>query len=67
MSITASVPLRGGSKSIIDKNIRIFCGKPLVFWVLNASLPRIHVLTVYDKFMMITIKIDYSLECRLEH
>ena len=31
----AFVPLRGGSKSIPLKNIKIFCGKPLVFWVLK--------------------------------
>ncbi len=32
----AFVPLRYGSKSIIEKNIREFCGKPLAFWVLSA-------------------------------
>jgi YrbI family 3-deoxy-D-manno-octulosonate 8-phosphate phosphatase len=32
----AFVPLRYGSKSIIEKNIKDFCGKPLAFWVLRA-------------------------------
>jgi CMP-N-acetylneuraminic acid synthetase len=32
----AFVPVRCGSKSIPLKNIKEFCGKPLVFWVLNA-------------------------------
>ena len=32
----AFVPLRYGSKSIIEKNIKDFCGKPLTFWVLRA-------------------------------
>jgi len=32
----AFVPLRYGSKSIIEKNIKEFCGKPLAFWVLSA-------------------------------
>ena len=31
----AFVPVRGGSKSIPGKNIKPFCGKPLVYWVLN--------------------------------
>lgn len=31
----AFVPVRGGSKSIPGKNIKLFCGKPLVYWVLN--------------------------------
>jgi N-acylneuraminate cytidylyltransferase len=36
MSITAFIPVRGGSKSIPHKNIKSFCGKPLVFWTLKA-------------------------------
>lgn len=31
----AFVPVRGGSKSIPGKNIKLLCGKPLVYWVLN--------------------------------
>ena len=31
----AFVPVRGGSKSIPGKNIKSFCGRPLVYWVLN--------------------------------
>ena len=31
----AFVPVRGGSKSIPGKNIKSFCGSPLVYWVLN--------------------------------
>ena len=30
------VPARCGSKSIPFKNIKMFCGKPLIFWTLNA-------------------------------
>lgn len=30
------VPARCGSKSIPFKNIKIFCGKPLIYWTLNA-------------------------------
>jgi YrbI family 3-deoxy-D-manno-octulosonate 8-phosphate phosphatase len=36
MSIIAFIPARIGSKSILQKNIKIFCGKPLIFWNLSA-------------------------------
>jgi len=32
----AFIPVRGGSKSIPLKNIKSFCGKPLVYWNINA-------------------------------
>lgn len=32
----AFVPVRKGSKSIINKNIKPFCGHPLVYWVIRA-------------------------------
>jgi len=32
----AFIPVRGGSKSIPQKNIKMFCGRPLVFWCLDA-------------------------------
>ena len=34
--VTAFIPVRGGSKSIPLKNIREFCGKPLVYWNIAA-------------------------------
>ncbi len=43
MSIVAFVPVRSGSKSIIDKNIKPFNGKPLIYWVLNALQNSIEV------------------------
>lgn len=33
----ALIPVRGGSKSIPLKNIKDFCGKPLVYWVIKAA------------------------------
>ena len=36
MSVIAFIPVRGGSKSIPLKNIKIFCGKPLVCWNIEA-------------------------------
>src|ERR1700752_4219945 len=32
----AFIPVRGGSKSIPSKNIKLFCGKPLVYWCAKA-------------------------------
>ncbi|WP_406684191.1 acylneuraminate cytidylyltransferase [Seonamhaeicola sp. MEBiC1930] len=31
----AFIPARGGSKGIPDKNIKYFCGKPLIYWTLS--------------------------------
>ncbi len=36
MSLIAFVPVRCGSKSIPMKNIKDFCGKPLVYWILHS-------------------------------
>lgn len=32
----AFIPIRKGSKSIINKNLKKFCGRPLVSWVITA-------------------------------
>lgn len=37
MKQIAFIPVRGGSKSIPLKNLKLFCGKPLIYWVLNAA------------------------------
>jgi N-acylneuraminate cytidylyltransferase len=34
--IVAFIPVRGGSKSIPSKNIKLLCGKPLVYWVVSS-------------------------------
>lgn len=36
MKKIAFIPARCGSKSINFKNIKMFCGKPLIYWALNA-------------------------------
>lgn len=36
--IIAFIPVRGGSKSIKLKNIKMLCGKPLVAWAAEAAL-----------------------------
>ena len=32
------IPARGGSKRIFRKNIRIFCGKPMIVWAIDHAL-----------------------------
>jgi CMP-N-acetylneuraminic acid synthetase len=45
--IVALVPLRGNSKSIPKKNIKMIAGKPLCAWVLEATAHSHHISTVY--------------------
>ena len=40
--IVAFIPARSGSKSIPNKNIKFFAGKPLIHWVINAALDCIY-------------------------
>ena len=37
MSLLAIVPARGGSKGIPRKNIKDFCGKPLIAWTVETA------------------------------
>ena len=64
MSIIAFVPVRKGSKSIPKKNIKLFCGKPLVFWVLqelqNTSINKIVVATDSNKIKNIVNSFNFS-------
>ena len=43
----AFIPVRGGSKSIPLKNIRILNGKPLVYWVTKAACECIYIDKVF--------------------
>ncbi len=48
------IPLRGGSKTIPFKNIKLIAGRPLIFWVLDAAvgckdLEHVYVSTDSDK------------------
>lgn len=36
--VLALIPARGGSKGLPGKNVRNFCGKPLIAWTIEASL-----------------------------
>ena len=48
--VIAFIPVRGGSKSIPLKNIKLFCGKPLVCWNIEALEACPHV----DKIIVAT-------------
>lgn len=43
----AFIPVRGGSKSIPLKNIKILCGKPLVYWTVKAACDCRYIDKVY--------------------
>jgi len=50
----AFIPVRGGSKSIPLKNIKLICGKPLVYWTVKAAcgckyIDKVYVATDSDK------------------
>jgi len=65
MKIIAFIPARGGSKSIPQKNIKLFCGKPLIFWSLDAlnkirGIDKIYVATDSDKIRNITESFDFD-------
>ncbi|MDC1398240.1 acylneuraminate cytidylyltransferase family protein [Octadecabacter sp.] len=38
MSHIAIIPARGGSKRLPKKNIKLFCGKPLITWSVDAAI-----------------------------
>lgn len=48
--IIAFIPVRGGSKSIPLKNIKDFCGKPLVYW----NLMELQNVTTIDQIIVAT-------------
>ena len=47
MNIVALIPLRAGSVSIPNKNIKALCGKPLFFWVVDAAFKSDNIDEVY--------------------
>lgn len=38
MKVLGLIPARGGSKSIPKKNIKLFCGRPLIAWKIEAAI-----------------------------
>jgi len=64
MSILAFIPARAGSKSIPLKNIKMFCGKPLIYWNLlslqNSSVDKIIVATDSNQIKNIVLSFSFS-------
>ena len=65
MSNIALVPARCGSKSIPFKNIKDFCGKPLIYWVLNSlnnvkEIDAIYVATDCDEISEIVRSFNFK-------
>ena len=65
MSNLAIIGIRKNSKSIVDKNIKSFCGKPLVYWIIQNALKsnkldRIIVSTDSEEYRDIVL--DYGVE-----
>lgn len=63
--VIAFIPVRGGSKSIPLKNIKLFCGKPLVCWNIEAleacvAVDEIIVATDSDKIEATVLAKNYS-------
>ena len=64
MSVIAFIPARGGSKSIPEKNIKYFCGKPLIYWNLHelqkSEVNEIVVATDSDNIKLIVESFKFS-------
>ena len=61
----AFIPVRCGSKSIPFKNIKEFCGKPLVYWNLEAlqnssNIDKIFVATDCDEIKSVVNNFEFS-------
>lgn len=46
-NIVAFIPVRGGSTSIPLKNIKLICGRPLVYWTAAAAAASNHISKVF--------------------
>lgn len=62
--VIAFIPVRGGSKSIPQKNIKPFCGKPLVCWSIEAleacrEVDKVIVATDSDEIERIVMSRSY--------
>ncbi|KAA3436583.1 acylneuraminate cytidylyltransferase [Rufibacter hautae] len=65
MKTVAVIPARGGSKSIPLKNIKSFCGKPLIYWNLKAledasRIDKVYVATDSDKIEEVVLGFGFS-------
>ena len=54
--LIALIPARSGSKGIKNKNIKLFCGKPLIQWSIEAALKT----PLIDRVIVSTDSQDYA-------
>lgn len=67
MKRIAIIPARGGSKRIKNKNIKNFCGKPIIYYPINELLKsklfdKIHVSTDDSKIIQVVNKIGLEID-----
>lgn len=63
----AYIPVRGGSKSIPLKNIKLICNRPLVYWTVKAAckckhIDRVYVATDSEKIRQIVESFKIGIE-----
>lgn len=56
MRVCAIIPARGGSKGIKNKNIKLFCGEPLISYAINAAKKCVYI----DKVFVSTDSIEIA-------
>lgn len=59
----AVIPARGGSKRIPRKNIKLFCGKPMIAWSIEAALQSgcfDHVVVSTDDSEIAAVALEYG-------
>ena len=54
--LLALIPARSGSKGIRNKNIKLFCGKPLIQWSIEAALKT----SFIDRVIVSTDSLEYA-------
>lgn len=57
----AIIPARGGSKRIPRKNIKLFCGKPMIAWSIEAALQS----ACFDRVVVSTDDVEIAEVARL--
>ena len=67
LNVVAFMALRGSSKSIPFKNIKILAGKPLCYWALKAAsdsdyINKIYVSTEHHKIKKVVNSLDFGVE-----
>lgn len=65
MAVIAFIPARGGSKGVPKKNIRDFCGKPLIAWSIEQALKEAfidRVIVSTDCENIAAVAVDYGAE-----